>query len=370
MRFPTLWATAALSAGSHAFLLPPSISNADGDIINALPIDAAIEADGRLMRIDCPGCPITVGDLRGGLHDVQGPNKLLLNFSISHDEDKDHLYLNGLRFYPVDIGSEPPLEHLTAPQLIKTPGTAWAEAADPELGFALRISHAVPYSKEDQLDMVTVTFDVIEVGNTFVTGVPSVELKLLETPSGKLMIGDSQIMPAKSHTASPTDNIQECTTPLCKWRAIIADRLSKLKGFKGCGGKARPASERPHHGHGRPRPHGHHGSHGGHGRPHRFHHKHHGFVRFLRGIVLHIFVPVVIGIVAGITASVVGMIVGNLVVFVWRLLFRRGARGYAKLQQEDCTVEQGIEEDKSLIQHQGPPPVYEDVVKEDTERQE
>ncbi|PQE15773.1 hypothetical protein CJF30_00006196 [Rutstroemia sp. NJR-2017a BBW] len=350
MRFPTLWATAALSASSHAFLLPPSISNAD----------AAIEADGRLMSIDCPGCPITIGDLRGGLHDVQGPSKLLLNFSISHDGNKDHLNLNGLRFYPIDVGSEPPMEPLTAPQLIKTPGTAWAEAADPELGFALRVAHAVPYSKEDEINLITVVFDVIEVGKTFVTGVPSVELKLLETPSGKLMIGDSQIIPAKSQSASPTDNIQECTTPLCKWRAILADRLSKLKGFTGCGGKARPASEKPHH----------HGSHGGDGRPHRFHHKHHGFARFLRGIVLHIFVPVVIGIVAGITASVVGMLVGNLIVFVWRLLFRRNAPGYAKVQQEDCAVEEGIEEDKSLIQHQGPPPVYEDVVKEDTERQE
>ncbi|KAM3087937.1 hypothetical protein ACMFMG_002004 [Clarireedia jacksonii] len=344
--------TVALSAGSQAFLLPPSVSKAESDIINALPVDAAIEADRRLIGIDCPGCPITVQHSA-----LQGPNKLLLNFSISHDEDKDHLNINGLRFYPIDIASDPPLGHLTAPQLIKTPSTTWAEAAYPELGFAL-----LPYSKEDQLDLITVIFDVIEVGNTFVTGVPSVELKLLETPSGKLMIGDSQIIPVKSHSASPTDNAQECATPLCKWRAIIADRLSMLKGLTGCGGKARPASESPHHGHGRPRPHGHHGSHGGHGRPHRFHHKHHGLARFLRGIVLHIFVPVVIGIVAGITASVVGMIVGNLVVLVWRLLFRRGVQGaYTKVQQEDYSVEECME-DK--------PPVYEDVVKEDNERQE
>ncbi|KAM3083888.1 hypothetical protein ACMFMF_001250 [Clarireedia jacksonii] len=315
--------TVALSAGSQAFLLPPSVSKAESDIINALPVDAAIEADRRLIGIDCPGCPITVQHSA-----LQGPNKLLLNFSISHDEDKDHLNINGLRFYPIDIASDPPLGHLTAPQLIKTPSTTWAEAAYPELGFALRVHHAVPYSKEDQLDLITVIFDVIEVGNTFVTGVPSVELKLLETPSGKLMIGDSQIIPVKSHSASPTDNAQECATPLCKWRAIIADRLSMLKGLTGCGGKARPASESPHHGHGRPRPHGHH----------------------------------VIGIVAGITASVVGMIVGNLVVLVWRLLFRRGVQGaYTKVQQEDYSVEECME-DK--------PPVYEDVVKEDNERQE
>jgi len=303
---------------------------------------------------------------------VQGPNKLQLNFSISHDEDKDHLFLNGLRFYPIDAVSNSALEHLTAPQMIKTPGTAWAEVANPEIGFALRVQHPVPYSKEDELNLVTITFDVLDVGNTFVNGVPNVELKLLETPSGGLLIGDAQIMPARSNSASPIDGGKECTTLLCKWRAIVADRLSK--GSKGCGGKHRPASgpasETPHHGYGRPRPHSHHGGHGSHGKPHRFHHKHHGFARYLLGVVVHVFVPVALGVALGVTASVVGIIFGQFIVFTWRILFRRGSKStYAKIQQ-DSFVEEGIEEDKSLIKLQGPPPVYEDAVKEDVVKED
>ncbi|RAL68504.1 hypothetical protein DID88_007232 [Monilinia fructigena] len=349
MRFITLGAGAALATLSQAILLPPTISKSDTDIVNALPFDAAIEADGRMLAVDCPGCPISAQDIQGGRHDFKGLNKLIL-------------------------------ERLAAPQLIKTTENKWVEAAEPDLGYALRIHKPISYSKQDQIDLVIATLEIIEVGNKFVDTVDNIEIKILTTPSGKLMIGDAQVISPspKSHLSNPSDDGQECTTMLCKWRAIIEDKLSALK--KGCGGKAQSASHhnsphvngnsRPHGQHGGPGPHGHHGGHGdhgrhgGHGRPHRFSHKQHGITRFLRGVVLHIVIPVIIGIVAGITASLVGMIVGHIVIFMWRLLFRRGSQGsYTKVQQDDV-AEEGVE-DKSFIQHQGPPPVYEDVIREE-----
>ncbi|TGO43375.1 hypothetical protein BHYA_0001g00020 [Botrytis hyacinthi] len=378
MRFITLGAGAALATLSQAFLLPPAISESASDAIDSLSFDAAIEAEGRILAVDCPGCPIAADtfDAQGRRHGLKGLNRLMFNFSVSHDNGLDRVLLNGLQFYPIDMDSS--LERLSAPQMIKTTDNKWVEAAEPDLGYALRIHKPISYSKQDQIDLIMATLEILEVGNTFVDTVNNIELKILTTPSGKLMIGDAQVVPSppKSHLSNSVDDGQECTTVLCKWGAIMADKLSALK--KGCGGQAQPTSHnnRPQ-GHGRPRPHGHHGGHGGHrghgghgahGRPHRFSHKHHGIARFLRGVVLHVFIPVIIGIVAGITASLVGMVVGHVVIFMWRLLFRRGSQSqYIKVQQEDAGVEEGIEEEKGLIQHQGPPPVYEDIVREDKE---
>lgn len=371
MRFTTLGAGAALATLSQAFLLPPAISESASNAISSLSFDAAVEAEGRMLAVDCPGCPIATQtfDSQGRRLGLKGLNRLMFNFSVSHDNGLDRVLLNGLQFYPIDMDSS--LERLSAPQMIKTSDNKWVEAAEPDLGYALRIHKPISYSKQDQIDLVMATLEILEVGNTFVDNVSNIELKILATPSGKLMIGDAQVVPSppKNHLSNSIDDGQECTTVLCKWRAIMADKLSALK--KGCGGQSQPT---PHNnkpqGHGRPRPYGHHGGHdghrghGGHGRPHRFSHKHHGITRFLRGVVLHVFIPVIIGVVAGITASLVGMVVGHVVIFMWRLLFRRGSQSqYTKVQQEDASVEEGIEEEKSLIQHQGPPPVYEDIVR-------
>ena len=68
-----------------------------------------------------------------------------------------------------------------------------------------------------------------------------------------------------------------------------------------------------------------------------------------------------IGVVVGVTTSLIGMVVGHLVVFIWRVLFRRGQRGqYRKVQQEDAVTE-GDEETKTFLDHQGPPPTYEEA---------
>jgi len=164
------------------------------------------------------------------------------------------------------------------------------------------------------------------------------------------MLGDAEITTPKSLSPKPTDDGQECTTIVCKWRAIVADRLSKLKG---CGGKgkARPAhvtgGPRKHHSHhGRPngRPHGAH-------RPFRHHRHRHSLGRFLRNVAVHIMIPVLIGIVVGITASLVGMIVGNVLIFFWRLLDRAQ---YVRVDQVEI-IEESDDETKAFLE---PPPTY------------
>jgi hypothetical protein len=365
MRFSQLSAVASVVAAAQAFLLPPEISEADIDIIKTLPFEDAVGIDNRVMEISCPGCPV-VTDIEGKMHSTQVESMLQLNFSLSHDNSVDHLMLNGMQIYPIDPRSSQFMEPLTASQMLKASDDTWEYSSTPKLGYSLSVRHPAVSSKKDQIDLVSIHLEIVEVADKFINGIPTVDLKLLETPTGKLMISDAAIAAPLSEISNPTDNDQQCTTIVCKWRAIIADRLSKLKG---CGGKAKPAfvsvtnsKDHGHHG-GHKRPHGS-GSH----RPYRHHHRHGGITRFLRGIVMHIFIPVLIGVMVGITASLIGMIVGHIVIFTWRILFRRGQRGqcnkrcskYTKVEQNDTADEEA----KSFLQNQDPPPHYEVVVKE------
>jgi hypothetical protein len=361
MRFSQIGVVAALAV-ADAFLLPPEISAADTDIIKTLPFEDAVAVDGRVMEINCPGCPVMT-DIEDKMHSTQADSVLKLNFKLVHAE-QDRLYLNNLQIYPMNPSADNFFEPLTAPQMIKTEDNTWEYSSSPKLGYAIHVAHPVSRSNQDQLDLVSIHIEIIEVADKYLPAMPIVEIKLLETPSHKLMIGDAIIKEPQSQTPSkPTDDEQECTTILCKWRAIFADRLSKLKG---CGSKARPSGQvvpahKTHGHHGRPHPHGPrpNGPH----RPYRHHHKHHGITRFLKGIVLHVVIPVLIGVMVGITASLLGMIVGHIVIFIWRTLFRRGQRQqYIKVQQEEIVVEDVTDENKGLMEHQGPPPVYEEVV--------
>jgi len=356
MRF-SLGVVAAFAV-ADAFLLPPEISAADTDIIKTLPFEDAVAIDGRVMEINCPGCPVLT-DIEDKMHSTQVDSVLKLDFRLIHDGE-DRLYLNNIQIYPMNPSAETFFEPLTAPQMIKTDDNTWEYSSSPQLGYAISVAHPVSKSIKDQLDLVSIHVEIIEVADKYLPAMPVVEIKLLETPSHKLMIGDAIIKePQSQPPAKPTDDEQECTTILCKWRAIVADRLSKLKG---CGSKARPAvvvpAHKTHGHHGRPHSHRPNGPH----RPYRHHYKHQGIARIAR-ILKSILIPLLIGVMVGITASLLGMAVGHIAIFIWRMLFRRGQRQKCtKAQQEEDAVEDVTDEAKSLIEHQGPPPVYEEVV--------
>ena len=361
MHFSQLGAVVALAAISQAFLLPPTVSPADSDIIKTLPVDAAIAADGRVISIVCPGCPIEVTNLEGVSKAAVASvdSQLRFNFSIEHG-DVDHLLFNGVQLYPLDPSLLALAESLTVDQLIKTPEGNWIYAASPRLGYSLSIS-SPELSPDQQLGPVFVRLQIQQLGRTFMNGFPSVEVKLLETPSQKLMIGEVAM-----EKQPATETGQECTSIICKWKAIIAAKIAQIKSSKGCGGK-RPTHEiagvpteggiHSHPATGGPVTHvkPHHGHNGG----HRHRHRRGGFIRFLRGIVFHVFVPIMIGIMVGITASLVGMVVGHIAIFVWRMLFRRGERGSCRRVQHEESQSKDDEDAKSLLGHDNPPPVYE-----------
>lgn len=370
MRFTQLGGVAALAGVSQGFLIPPTITALDKDVISILPF-ATKGMDGRSMELDCPGCPLDRASMSESI--------LQLNFTLSHNNGADQLLMNGLQMYPMlEPGSPDFMRSPRASQLVKMlADETWHQAKVWDLGYSMRISHPKT-SNQEEMGLVALRLEIMDVAGKYRTGSPLVDVQLLETPSGKLMIGDVRTVKPKSST-SPTDGAQECTTLVCKWRAIIAEKLRTMKGAlaKGCGGRKRPSAVavpeqlhdgaevvpvfipkpfRNHHGH---RPHGSH-------RGHRQHRTGYGVARFLRGIVLHVFIPVIIGIMVGITASLVGMVVGHILVFTWRMLFRRGQRNYAAVEQDEV-IDEVEDESKGVLEHQGPPPQYEDNVDEKKE---
>jgi len=368
MHYSQLGAVAALAAIGQAFLLPPTITPADNDIIKTLPVDAAVAADGRLVSIVCPGCPVEVTNLEGLTKSAAArvDSQLRFNFSIEHG-DADHLLLNGVQLYPIDPSVMALTYSLTADQLVKTPEGNWNYAASPRLGYSLSIS-SPELSPDQQLGLISIRLEIEQLGQTFMSGFPIIEVKLLETPSRKLMIGDVAI---KEKT--PTEAGQECTSIICKWKAIIAAKVSQLKASHGCGGSRAKhgstassvaQSDTPaalvKGGPMKPAKPNHHGHHGGH-RAHRHRHRHSGFARFLRSLVFHVFIPIMIGVVVGIMASLVGMVVGHIAIFIWRMLFRRGERASCRTVQHEESIGKDDEDSKSLLGHDNPPPVYEEA---------
>ncbi|PBP21789.1 hypothetical protein BUE80_DR007153 [Diplocarpon rosae] len=361
MRFTQLGALAAV-AGVQGFLVPPEISKTDSDIINTLPFEDAVGLNGRVMELKCSGCPVVI-ELDGKLHSLQTDSVLQLNFSISH-ENGARLLLNGYQLYPIDPQGASFLEPLTAPQMIKSADDIWQYASNPTLGYSLSAKHPAP-SGQDQISLAIIHLEIFEVADTFVNGLPVVDLQLLETPSGELMLGNTNVSPP-ANLSEPTVDDPECTSLLCRWRAIVADRLAALK--KGCGSRRPDFTSKAHHAGGK-----HHGGHPDNDRPHRPHgtfrhhyHNHGGIARFIRSLVQHVFIPVLIGIMFGIIASLIGMVVGHIVVFAWRLLFRRGQSNYVQVKQEE-DGEGTSDETKGFMQHQDPPPQYVDAVPEKKE---
>ncbi|CAI4210979.1 unnamed protein product [Parascedosporium putredinis] len=252
-----------------------------------------------------------------------------------------------------------------------------------QLGYKF---HVYPIAKEEEgqhLELIGVDLSIIEVGGSFVKGIPEVKVQLVKN-------GD-RLAIAEVVTESPRlpDFGAHCTTLFCKWKAFFTERMAML-GRPGASCHDDDASPpdshdppfRPPHGrpHGRPHggpplhlpapsrplgmPHGippHHpamspgGFHEGQfPHPGPFHHgppghRHHGLSHVFFMFLTHILLPILTGIIAGITASLIGMALVSLVVRVFNADPAEAIMSEEKaglIQEEDDDVE--------------PPPSYSD----------
>ncbi|KAL0937654.1 uncharacterized protein CTRU02_207385 [Colletotrichum truncatum] len=373
MLLKSLAAAGLAITATQAFVVIPEISEADKDIVNSLPFEQPSSAMGiqsKLLKVDCPGCPLTMKHHDGRYHTMTNiENHLELTFSVESDAaGVDHLLVNNFELYPKASSW---YSALRAPQI-----PSFTEAATkhprktdpntPQLGYSLGV-RAVAKDAEQQLELVEIDLQIIEVGNSFVSDVPNVNVKLIRSPTGKLMIASAETTetsaPSPKEEESKTPADETCTTIYCKWRAAI---LKNMRG-KNCGGRKHhgmPGQMRQgHHGH-----HAHHAQKNGHFRQH-----HHTWGQLAKNITSHILLPILIGIVAGVSVSIIGMMVGTFVVCLWRVFVRRQppfARRHCRRRSRKSSHREAAaaEEKSGLMAEQEDLPPYQD--NEDTPKSE
>ncbi|KAH8758934.1 hypothetical protein F5883DRAFT_501626 [Diaporthe sp. PMI_573] len=323
-----LLAVAGLSAATHAILLPPGISSHDAEVVEALPFESAALAQTQSLSLDCPGCPPVFKNHHGKpKHHKQHSSHLELDFSIDRSAEADRLMLNGFELYP---NSDPFTNLLTAPQVAdkrkhhEDQGHDGDNSRQP-LGFSLQI-HPVQKTADDNLDLVLLDLQIIEVGSVFVEGLPNIRVNMIKSPQDDLLIAKIE-QTSSQNVSSPKGDGAECTTTLCKLKAIIADKINKMK-THGCAGMMGGKADH-HHGHTQPATQ-HDEHYGMFNRPN-------GWSLFFRKVTSHIILPVLVGIVAGVTVAVISMLVGTILVG----LFRKFARGQSFFPQHRCRLHPG-----------------------------
>jgi hypothetical protein len=370
----TVGALATLSLGANAFLLPPGATKSSDSPDDAMAF--AIDPKSQAIKVHCSTCVFPAAPQQESVQEkgdddivwVQGgSNDVLFNFTVA-DNDK-HLLLNGVKVYPVDLFT---LDDPTVGQVHSSASMADIKN-NPAQITPLRVSSAgmhvhkdIVSSLDDQL--VNINYQISELESQSMT-IDAVELKLLETSDGSLMIISLDAVPTKHMSdviAPSTPAIKDCRmlpASLCKWKSLVEDKISSLKPpMPHCGGRRpphrlpthiRPHFDNPINGDARPdHPHAppHRGPHHPHP-PHRHHGHHHMFPAFLRAAVA-VLIPVFAGITMGMFVSLIGMMLGRLISFLWIKFGRRGQRGYASVAQSDQDTESA---EKGLV-------VVEDIV--------
>lgn len=297
---PLTIAAAGLAAATQAFLLPPEVSEADIDTITTLPFERPKVAEKQILELDCPNCPPLFKFHHGVAKVRNGPSHLELYFAIDHEYETDRLLLNGFELFP---NSDPFNNVLTAAQIPDIPEHKkhhkehkdkeakalqshhkWRPHNKPQnieqpLGFSLSVRPLVK-GDDDQLELISIDLQIIEVGNSFVDDLPNIHINLVRAPGEKLTIGNIETTDSQT-PSTPMDKQEECTTFICKWRAILADHM---KGNKHCGGM----KHHHHHHQGAP----------------AYRQHTHTWGRLFNKLAHHIILPVLVGIIAGVSVSV------------------------------------------------------------------
>ncbi|KAK3298338.1 uncharacterized protein B0H64DRAFT_384793 [Chaetomium fimeti] len=360
---------------ARAFLIPPEVSDTDIQVANTIAGINSHVTDVQIVDVNCPGCPVLLTNRRGKSvqFKTKFPSHLELAFSVDHLADHDRLLLNGVELYP---SGETMTTTVKAPQIVdrkpkgkrhhpdgekhKGKGRYRVYPQPQQLSFAVQVA-TTPKDAEGKV-VVDIEFQVMAVGPTFIDGIPSVKVNIIQDGEGRLII--SQIQKGEPSNVFlkklPGGDTKECTTSVCRWLAAALEKIKSFKGIGHCankGGEKSPISDEASHSH----PHAH--------RPVTGHgHQEHRWGKLFKHMASHILLPVLIGIVAGVTVSLIGMAVGTVLVSLWRLFFRRRSssstsghrrrHSHHKAPRKEVVV---VEEEKAgLMENQDAPPSYEE----------
>jgi hypothetical protein len=412
---------AALSATTAtAIMIPSTVSVPE---LSSLPNlkTTGVEPRSELMKVECAGCMFAQKDASDRLTWTQGvENALVLNISVGAQPET--LELNGVRFYPpvMSMALENPVPYI--PQIpaemslveIRASAEKLAEDALRLTSWAFQAGTSQTISESGE-ELLTIHLQLNALERQTIN-VPDIAITTLKNTDGETAILWIEIQDKEQV------EMQECEDwpLLCKWREIIAAKLSGFKGFKphfgvGAFGKApcaesgkggRPDGKHGWHPHGPPHygddehdhPHGppgkHHGGpppgwkhhgppgkehhgppHGGHGwhhhGPHHGHHmqhnKFHRTMHMIGRVMLTVFVPILLGVAAGMVTYLLGMLIGAVVAAVYMKIRGRKARYQAvALEEEDFEIDDDEETVRGSMEKDGfkdeevgeAPPVY------------
>lgn len=313
----TFIAAGLAAATANAFMLPPGVSldrampkadnapapKTEEPAFSALPFDVDSPFESRAVKLDCPGCPILV-QTPAGVKQMKfmGSSHLDLEFAIRHDADHDRLVVNDFEVFPRSGGPyvTRTLGATVTPELPGDERPTDLATDGQELGFSLLVQPRA-HNRETNADLISVHFQVIEVGSKFITGLDTVRVDLYKSPEGGLIITKLEQV-----AAEPADSAA-CTTLACRWRKFVQNYVNRIKpAIKSCGGRL---------GHGGKAP-------GAHASSSMHHNTHHSWARLWAKFSHTILLPILIGILAGISVSIIGMVVGTLLIGTWRVFVR------------------------------------------------
>ncbi|KAF2646287.1 hypothetical protein P280DRAFT_387047 [Massarina eburnea CBS 473.64] len=363
----TLGLTALVAVAANAILIPPSVTAADLGDDSAMEI--TVNPMKRTVSLECPTCAFATKQGQALSWQQEAGNSFLLDFDVGTNEDK--LQVDGVQLYPPTFG------------YFKEPFSVTQVDPSAEDGLRLRVTgYMFHYSSaetvsEAGIELLPMTFRITSIEGQPVNP-PALTVNLLKDTNGRLMIASFET--AKDGEASPADQEKECNDwpLLCKWRAILADRINGLKSSarKGChkhkgnnpmaeeGIEGKPPHRfRPGHPHHEPRPHHMKG-------PHHHHHHHqsqHRLRMFLRRAFFTILVPILIGVFAGTLTYLIGMALGCVIAVVVAKV--RGRAPYERIALEDEEAEYIEEPSEKQIYAELPgyeaPPVYEETTEKE-----
>lgn len=233
----------------------------------------------------------------------------MLDFEIGADEDT--LNIDGIQLYP------PTFAYFTEPFRVIQIDPSGDDLRLRVTGYTFHYNSAETVS-EAGIELIPMTFQITSIEGKTVDP-PALTINLLKDTNGRLMIASFQT--AKVVSGGTSDGEKECNEwpLLCKWRAIMAERINGLKSSvsNGCHRhKSNPMAEdgtegKPPHrfrpGHPHHRPHHMEGHH---------HHGHHRAHMVIRRVFFTILIPILVGIFAGTLTYLIGMALGCLIAIV------------------------------------------------------
>ncbi|POS82945.1 hypothetical protein EPUL_004669 [Erysiphe pulchra] len=324
---------------SQAFLLPPSLSADETNLIQNLVAQDLGPTDKWLVEMDYPIIPEGL-DLMSDVSPNQLKSIIEFNFTVQQHKDTDQLMLNELPIYPFMSRAQDSIERFTVPHRIENEDKTWEYATLADLGYLVSALPTTRNLGHQNVEDIAIKVDLYKMTDQLFDKIQTIDLQLLSIPSGKLMIQLLQSDVSRQNINN-FELDEKCTSLLCKAEKSLSNVFTKAKGaFKPC---HKAAQLHQHHGHMNSTPHSqtsqphhnyHHLTHHPHPNGHQIHVQRKK-ESFFFSTILPLLGPEIVAILIGATAALSAMLLGYIAIYTWTFLRRRKVNKYTLIQQSD-----------------------------------